>query len=169
MPNRTMKSFSKQNSLFQADARGVIVTLTSETIGLISQELLNGVLNGNSGLCFRTGLVRRLGVNIHDARFPLGIFPATGLSRNSNEPARRQSPVNPLGTMTPAITEIGLRARWIMTCINAKHCASRLGCRSGQPKALYDYCTIRANFLKLVVFSETWNGGASRDRTASVD
>jgi hypothetical protein len=35
---------------------------------------------------------------------------------------------------------------------------------AGQPEALYDYCTIRANIQGTCLVSAVWNGGASRDR-----
>jgi len=66
--------------------------------------------------------------------------------------AGRQCAVDPLGTVTSAMIAIPLRAGRIVASVNAKHVPPTGRCSDARPRALYDYCTIRANREKTAYF-----------------
>jgi hypothetical protein len=69
-------------------------------------------------------LAQRIGVDLHESGFAFGGLPAASIGGDANELPVRQNPIDPLGAVAPAVAAVRLRARRVMTGINAKHGAS---------------------------------------------
>jgi len=112
------------------------------------KENLSGVLEplDSSSLAeIRHGI----GVDFHEARFPLGRFPAAGLSGIANELAGGESAVNPLGTAASAVVRIRLPTGRIMAGVDAQQCASH---RALQRTLGGGHCTIAQTAAEAVYF-----------------
>src|SRR5260370_20964662 len=75
---------------------------------VVAHEIPDGLFNADSPTRFGRCLSHGIGVDFHEARFPLGRFPAAGLSGFANELAGGESAVDPLGTAASAVVRIRL-------------------------------------------------------------
>jgi len=113
------------------------------------QEVSYRFPNGNSEAAVRRELTQRIGIDLHESGLAVGALPTARIGRKTDKLARRQSSIDPLGTVASAIAAVSSGAGRIVTGVNAKHCASRhglqVGSAGGTVRLLYD----RANFLEL--------------------
>ena len=109
---------------------------------LILQKGSHGLCDSGSKTGVRRILAQRVGIGFPQSGLALCGFPAARLSRHAYELAGRQHSVYPFRATTTAIAAVRSRARRVVTCINAKHWASRLGLQVGSAggtvRLLYD-------------------------------